>query len=201
MQLGIWQLQWPGGGGLPAEKHPVVHVDAGLVRNSRPVPAADTLAAQKQTVHIRYGQHVSTHAHTKVYTGFQSCTRVQTPNAMALYRLPLGVSALVFYDIFFLLLSVSFSLSLFAAVDKVGLTCVAGLALSKQKLSFCIVSKIRSTRVQMQDFIASHNANVKVLRFQFYFQCIWIREGQQQLSCCFCHTRCWQCLGDDFKSV
>lgn len=53
IQLGVRELQRPGGGGLPAEKHPAVHVDAGPVRNRRPVPAADTLAPQEPPVHVR----------------------------------------------------------------------------------------------------------------------------------------------------
>lgn len=67
IQLGVRQLQRPGGGGLPAEEPPAVHVHPGPVWNSRPVPAADALAPQKQTVHLRYGQCVGAHTHTRTH--------------------------------------------------------------------------------------------------------------------------------------
>lgn len=79
IQFGIWQLQRPGSGGLPAEEHPAVHVNAGLVRNSRPVPAANALTPAKQTVHIRYGQRVSTHARKNMTARFQPRAQIQTP--------------------------------------------------------------------------------------------------------------------------
>lgn len=53
VQLGVWEPQWSGRGGLLAEDSAVVYLHTGPIRGHRSLPAPYPFPAQEQAVHLR----------------------------------------------------------------------------------------------------------------------------------------------------